>query len=666
MPFRSEVDKVDDGRSGKPPARQNYRSMPAPVQPNKPSTAMDALRNFGVGLVQGTRDTALMGLQAAGGQIIGEAARHPQAAAEMLAQLIDRTKIGSTPGNMVRLMGQAAVHQAPPAQTATGRYARAIGSFVPNAVGGGGSVAARAAGVVVPALASETLGHAFQGTKYEGAARFVGALGGGVASGVRVGARVAPRSINTPPPAVAPAAAKALNFVAKRVDIPGTQSASEKLRGLGIEPTLVDVVGDSGRGVIRAAASRQTPARQAVTNFYKGRREGLPDLISRQSQVISPVARSADDVVADLTQKRSEDARVNYAEPYAQTINITPEVRSALIGPEGRAAIQRARRAASASRDVDALAHLKTLEEAISGPLPGQVKLNPYYANATNVPPLPPVTGAVLDRVQIALGRQAKNLLSGPTPSPDIAGGLLGRQRQLNDALDSFEHLGDARSAYRATSREMEAAETGSRFLTPGTADEFAAAVGEMTPEALAYARTTAARAVQTAAGERVGSAPGVADRLAHAPEQQARNAALLGPKGAADLQARMAAAGQTLSNAAEVAPRTGSNTALNVSDMGEAAGNAFHTAAKLGSWGGRVSLAVDWLKTRASLDNNQAQALAEMAIDPAQTDTALAYLQSRLGPTRTQEFVQHMKQAAVQQAPLLGSTAIVAAGATQ
>lgn len=64
-------------------------------------------------------------------------------------------------------------------QTTAGEYAHTIGEFAPNALIPGG-MAARAGQVLAPALASETAGQITKGGPFEGAARFAGALAGGI------------------------------------------------------------------------------------------------------------------------------------------------------------------------------------------------------------------------------------------------------------------------------------------------------------------------------------------------------------------------------------------------------------------------------------------------------------------------------------------------------
>ncbi len=65
-------------------------------------------------------------------------------------------------------------------QTTAGEYARTFGEFAPLAALGPGGMAARAANVAGPAIASETAGQLTEGTKYEPWARAAGGLVGGM------------------------------------------------------------------------------------------------------------------------------------------------------------------------------------------------------------------------------------------------------------------------------------------------------------------------------------------------------------------------------------------------------------------------------------------------------------------------------------------------------
>lgn len=72
-------------------------------------------------------------------------------------------------------------------KTTAGHFTETVASFALNAAAPG-SLAARAARVVVPGVASEAAGQATKGNKWEPVARAIGALGGGLAEGIGEGA----------------------------------------------------------------------------------------------------------------------------------------------------------------------------------------------------------------------------------------------------------------------------------------------------------------------------------------------------------------------------------------------------------------------------------------------------------------------------------------------
>lgn len=78
-------------------------------------------------------------------------------------------------------------------QTTAGEYARTVGEFA-GAGAAPGSLASRVSRVVVPAVASEAPGQAFEDTPYEMPARLVGGIGGGVGTELAI-ARTAPAAV---------------------------------------------------------------------------------------------------------------------------------------------------------------------------------------------------------------------------------------------------------------------------------------------------------------------------------------------------------------------------------------------------------------------------------------------------------------------------------------
>lgn len=146
------------------------------------------------------------------------------------------------------------------------------------------------------------------------------------------------------------------------------------------------------------------------------------------------------------------------------------------------------------------------------------------------------------------------------------------------------------------------------------------------------------------------------------APEQQARNAALLGQQDAADLQNALRLESMAVRNASDIAPRGGPQSANRLLDaqaagsVEQGAGVAFDLATHNAP--GLISKAWNWFKTRG-ISDQEAEALARAAIDPAQLDGVLSYLERRYGPQVAQEFLTFNRQAAL--APALLATGAAA-----
>jgi hypothetical protein len=153
--------------------------------------AADVAKSGGIGLAQGA--IGLAGLPGdarefaagAAGWLGGEtAAGATRAAFNAVPGLSNMPTSSQIKGGIEGVTGE--FYQ--PKSTA-GEYARTIGEFAPAAVAGPGGLVRKAAMTVIPAVASEGAGQATNGTAFEPAARFAGALAGGVASAGRAGAQ---------------------------------------------------------------------------------------------------------------------------------------------------------------------------------------------------------------------------------------------------------------------------------------------------------------------------------------------------------------------------------------------------------------------------------------------------------------------------------------------
>lgn len=514
---------------------------------------------------------------------------------------------------------QAAIGPDYEAQTTAGKYAGAIGGQVFNAFVPGGPVR-RIASVVVPALASE------------GAAQGVEAMGGGkaaanvarvltaAATGAAVsGVRANPR---------APAQIRNL----PRQDPAQLAQRAQEYRAVGIQPTLVDVMDDSGRGAVRAASSRMTPGRQAATDFADTRALNLPSRMGGQARrVLSQDPRTPDQIREAMATQRRTNANANFGAVRNEPFNMADETVLALRTDAAREAI---REAAKRERDPDTRRRLLGL------------------ANAALDAPATPITVGMADRVsRVLLGRANAAARAGDTDLATTLGDL-GRDIR-NPAATAVPGYRTALEAYGADSRLQQAAGVGEDLLTRNT-DEFAALAQGLSPEERQLALAAARRAIERKAGENVASAPGVARQIANAPEQQARTAALAGPQRAQQLQDGMRLEERLVRNAGDIAPRFGSQTQNKAQDAAAMAKGALRVGGQVGR-GDWLGIGLDWLRSRGMSDD-QAERLVTLATDPSQVDHVIRALTAQYGDRAAQQFL------AMRRAAMLGAVSSVGA----
>lgn len=522
--------------------------------------------------------------------------------------------LGSAPTSEELRAGSLAAYEP---QTTAGRIGRAVGENAPNALAPGG-IPARAANVLLPALGGEGAAMAAEamgaGERGQAVARVGGSVVGGLAASVR------PRSVRPPE------AANALNPLARTApqNPNALRAEAQRYRDAGLDPTLVDVVDESGRGVMRAAASRMTPGRQTAQDFAEGRALGLPDRMSQQARrLMSDDPRTPDQIRQAQVAARSQNAEQAFGAVRGEAVDLGDDALLTLKVPEVLDAIGDAAR-----RERDPAVRgqlLRVAQWARSGQAP---------ANA------PPITVGMADRISRVLLGKAQG-----TTDRDLAATLNMYGRAIREpARAASPGYGEALQEFAADSRLVEAADVGQNFLSRNT-DEFAAAVGGMDDDARALALATGRRAVERAAGENIGAAPGVARRLAVAPEQQARNRALMGPERAEQFQNSMALEERAVRNANDIAPRFGSQTQPRGQDA-----EAVEGAMRIGGQLMRrdfIGIGMDWLRSRG-MNDQQAQLLIEAVTDPSRLDDAIAYLERAYGPEEARQFLQLRNAATV------------------
>jgi hypothetical protein len=572
----------------------------------------DAAQNAVTGTV---RNALLVGQVANGGR--------PLAGADAVTRGTANALNAALPsGQRLDAKRQAAFGPDYEAQTMAGRYMGAAGSMAANALVPGGAVR-RIASVAVPAVASEGAGQIVEGlgggTAAANGARVAGALIGGVGVGA---VRANPR---------APAAIRNL----PRQNPADVVRRTQEYRAVGIQPTLVDVLDDSGRGAVRAAASRMTPGRQQATDFADTRALNLPSRMGGQARrTLSQDPRTPDQIREAMATQRRTNANANFGAVRGQEITMSDDTVLALRTDAAREAI---RAAAQRERDPETRRRLLGLAEA-----------------ALDAPAMP-ITVGMADRVsRVLLGRANAAARSGDTDLAQTLGDL-GRDIR-NPAASAVPGYRTALDQYGADSRLSEAAGVGEDLLTRNT-DEFTALAQGLSPEERQLALAAARRAIERKAGENPASAPGVARTIANAPEQQARTAALAGPDRAQQLQQGMRMEERLVRNANDVAPRFGSQTQNKGQDaavMAEGVARAGGQVAR-GDW---VGIGLDWLRSRG-MNDAQAERLVQLATDPAQVDHVMRLLTARYGRQQAQQFLTRRRAA------MLAATTSVGAGST-
>lgn len=495
-------------------------------------------------------------------------------------------------------------------QTTAGKYAETIASFAPAAIAPGG-IATRAARVIVPATASEAAGEFTQGTELEPYARVAGAVAGGLIAGPAV------RSINAlttrlGAPIQNPniAASELIRDAVKKDG--GVQAINANLRAYrGISnPALIDVSGNNVRRLVRSAASGGSGEAQNVATTYADRIAGnLQDNSLELTRRLTPVTNSAENYQQLLEGLQRDDANFNYKGPYSEPASVTPQMVSALQGPEGRGAINRAYAAARANRDVQQMGELKDLQEVVSeqgatpDPLTGRRR--------TLQQALEEVSAGTLDRVRIAMRETGGNLAA--KGARDIARGYKTRVADIDTALDQTPGLKNARASYADYARQQDALEHGQTGMH-APPDTYAATLSELakaSPRASLAAGVGYRQALVDAIQRPAEGATGTLNRIATSTAQTRNLGATFGPSVTQDYQTGIQNEIDRLRNARFISPNTGSQTELRTQDAA-----LVHIPI---SKAGLVGSIFDKIKSATSLTEQERTALVKMGTTEAQ-----------------------------------------------
>ncbi len=500
-------------------------------------------------------------------------------------------------------------------QTTAGKYAETIASFAPAAAFPGSAVA-RGARVAVPGAASEAAGQLTEGTPLEPYARVGGALlgAGGVAAAPRI-ARGTIRSINRATESATgqgflnpeQEAVRRLREAAQR-DNPNVirQEMQDYAASGASDPSLLDVSGNNVMRVMRSAASGGEGGAQNIATTYADRIAGnLQDRAVGHARRLTPNEPRPANIVADeLETTRGNLAQQQYRQPYSEPAAVTREMVSALQGPEGRSAINRAYAAARANRDTQQMAELQDLRTVANAQSGGRDALTGRMQSLDDA--LANLSAGSLDRVRIAM-RETGNALA-ESGARDTARGYRGRVRDIDTALDQTPGLQEARGTYRDLSTQREAVDVGRTGLNaPG--DEYAAQIADLarvSPRATQAAGVGYRQSITDAIQRPAEGSTGTLNRLATSNQQTQNLATTFGPDAANRFQVAISREARRLSKARQISPNTGSQTALRTQD--EALVNVV-----MGQ-GGYLRAFADWIRGATStLTNAEREAVVRL-----------------------------------------------------
>lgn len=310
-------------------------------------------------------------------------------------------------------------------QTTAGEVAHTVGEFAPNALAGGGTIAQRAAQVVVPALASEASGRVARtvAPELEGPARLVGGLVGGIGTAVAQAPRGAAAVMREGLDGVSPEQLdRAQALMQSSRDLPGGGVP------LSLDEALNAVTGGQATRasqLARVVANSGGEGQKIASEFYAAR-PGQVDAAGRaafQGVADQPAAPSAlgaaiQDAARTAVDQTPQGMALTEARQAAGP-RITPEQAGQVIQPELRQAYDRREgmRAALAEQDYRAAERAPEgigIERTIPVERPGEPIVTqqrysrPQFTDQAPAPLGPPPgrgDGTVLEAGPMSLGQ---------------------------------------------------------------------------------------------------------------------------------------------------------------------------------------------------------------------------------------------------------------------
>lgn len=421
--------------------------------------------------------------------------------------------------------------------------------------------------------------------------RATGAASRGLNSIVNPSGRVRARGNVTPEMS---AASRLSEFVT-----PEALIERQRLVDLGIQPAAMDVLGGTAERLVRTAAGPAGPGAEMAVQGAVQRQANLRPEVMSVTRGLSDDPRSAEAVREGLLDTRSRLADEMYPEAYATPVEVTNDLLAAISDEPGRAALRRARAAAVARQDANQVAE-------IDGLIAGDTA---------------PVSAGTIDRVRIAMRGRAQAMQQRPD-TRDIAGGLFGREAQIDTALEGVEALAPARAQYRALSGAADVIDNRPDIFSTDPQD-FRAWVDTLSPEAGDAAIIGVRQDILDTLGRQRSAGSGSLDTLTQAQYSRDNLSALLGPEEAQRYLDSIAARVQGAQRAQRVSPNTNSQTfgrGMDEETLGVAERLGAVTDAATGVMGnlGGIARTIDRIRARTTMSPEERAAIVQMGLGSA------------------------------------------------
>lgn len=330
---------------------------------------------------------------------------------------------------------------------------------------------------------------------------------------------------------------------------PESYAERARLQGLGLNPSVLDTLDNTGERLVRSAAGPAGPAADLAVRNARSRTVDLKPEIMGVTRGLSPDPRTANQLREGLEETRDTLATQQYREPYAAQVPLTPEAVRALRGPNGAAAIREAIEDELADPNYDA-----AVVEELQGLLTADLDV------------LPSVSGRALDRARIALRDTSGGLMRGERPNRTRARGFAQRVEGVDTALDAAPGLTEARGVYRELSGAIDQLDESSAIFSTDPVD-FANRVARLTPTQREAAIIGLRQEILDTLGGQRAAGTGSLQNLAESNYARENLATLLGPEEAAQYIGRIEAGVQQAQRANRVSPSTNSQTAGRLMD---------------------------------------------------------------------------------------------------